>query len=313
MIGLTQYFTSLKSFRENYQGSLLFVVSERNKSIVKEVINPNDEIIIVEGEPCVANLTLTSKAHQCDGVLGLGGGSVIDWAKYIYVQQNKILLSASKNGTLQMNRTPRQGDLIAIPTLLGSGAEWSSSCPIIQNNQKVYLSHPNLIPRVVSVKDMCLENYSGSQFKNQIADIFSHLFESLFSRRISQFEHSLVLNFLKTMKKTIQRNEEFDFPSLYLLNHQASLAQDKFLVGPAHALAHTYYNHMGHANSVALAMHIVYSREEYSEILNSIGFNTDFFRIYWLDYFEIDTSYVIEKIDWATVKQDICMTFSKLR
>jgi len=313
MIALTQQYADLKRFREHYQGSLLFVVSHRNESKVREVLNPEDEIILVEGEPRISDFTITPKGFLCDGVLGIGGGSVIDWAKYIYVLQNKITLTTSKNGTIQMNRKPRQNNLFVIPTLLGSGAEWSSSCPIIDGNRKVYLSHSHLVPKVLGVKNICLENYNRHPFKNQIADIFSHLFESLFSRRISEFDHRLILSYLETMKIKIQRKEQFDYPVLYSLNYQAGVAQDKFLVGPAHALAHTYYSHLGHAKSVALTMYIIYTQEKYAPILNSVGFNTDFFRISWLDYFEINTSNIINDIDWSEVNRDICMTFSKLR
>lgn len=313
MIGITKFFPSLKSFRDSYQDSMLFVISARNEAKVKQIVKKNDEVIVVHGEPKVANLPLTPKAYECDLVVGIGGGSVIDWAKYTYVQQNKIQLTTGRNQVLQMNRKPRLGGLIVIPTLLGSGAEWSSSCPIVHGGHKMYLSDPNLTPLTVNVANMCQQNYNERQFKNQIADIFSHLFESLFSRRIHNFDYELLSGLLQEMKRKIKLREKFDFTNLYMLNHYASLAQDKYLVGPAHALAHTHYYHLGHANAVALSMYIVYSKEEYSEILKSIGFSNDFFMTFWLDYFEIDTSDITEIPNWDMVKKDLCMTFSKLR
>ena len=313
MIGIAAQFNDLADFRRSFKGSILFVTSKRNSLLVEKVLDVRDRVMLVSGEPSICDIDLDENAHLCDIVVALGGGAVIDWAKYVYVKQQKIHLTVDRNGIVRLNRTPRLGGLYAIPTLLGSGAEWSSSCPLKSEGRKVYLAHQNLIPKALNIPTLCVQNYSSDSFKCQTADIFAHLFESLFSRKISRVNRDFCNDIVLKMKRVIELDSSFSFNDLYLYNFFAGKAQDSFLVGPAHALAHTHLSHLNHARAVAIAMHIIYRRTEYLEVLKDIGFSTDFFDSIWLDYYRVLPEELNFNIDWTILKGDVCMIYSKLK
>lgn len=91
------------------------------------------------------------KAHACDGVVGLGGGSSIDLAK-------GVALAATHEGPLKSYAvieggvariTAAMASVIAIPTTAGTGSEVGRGAVIImEDGRKLTMISPHMIPKV---------------------------------------------------------------------------------------------------------------------------------------------------------------------
>src|SRR6185503_11476506 len=91
------------------------------------------------------------KQHQCDGVIGLGGGSSIDLAK-------AVALAATHDGPLKSYAvieggvariTAAMAPIIAIPTTAGTGSEVGRGAVIImEDGRKLTMISPHMIPKV---------------------------------------------------------------------------------------------------------------------------------------------------------------------
>src|SRR6185503_4191089 len=102
-------------------------------------------------EASVIEATQLYKQHQCDGVIGLGGGSSIDLAK-------AVALAATHDGPLKSYAvieggipkiTAAMAPIIAIPTTAGTGSEVGRGAVIImEDGRKLTMISPHMIPKV---------------------------------------------------------------------------------------------------------------------------------------------------------------------
>lgn len=81
----------------------------------------------------------------CDGLISVGGGSAMDTAKAV-----KALLLAGNMEDVRVNHLP-EGDVphIAIPGTAGTGAEATPIAVVYENNEKLSLDHPVLLPEAI--------------------------------------------------------------------------------------------------------------------------------------------------------------------
>ena len=102
-------------------------------------------------EASVVEATQLYKQHNCDGVIGLGGGSSIDLAK-------AVALAATHDGPLKSYAvieggvgriTAAMAPVIAIPTTAGTGSEVGRGAVIIMaDGRKLTMISPHMIPKV---------------------------------------------------------------------------------------------------------------------------------------------------------------------
>ncbi|WP_119302400.1 iron-containing alcohol dehydrogenase [Dongia deserti] len=102
-------------------------------------------------EASVLDATQLYKAHACDGVIALGGGSSIDLAK-------GVALAATHEGPLKgyavieggiPKITAAMAPIIAIPTTAGTGSEVGRGAVIImEDGRKLTMISPHMIPKV---------------------------------------------------------------------------------------------------------------------------------------------------------------------
>lgn len=90
------------------------------------------------------------RSHECDGVIGLGGGSSMDLGK-------AVALLAGSGGSLDRydpltggaRRIDRVAPVVAIPTTSGTGSEVSVGFVIVMNDgRKLTFASPKMIPSV---------------------------------------------------------------------------------------------------------------------------------------------------------------------
>ena len=95
------------------------------------------------------------RAHGCDGLISVGGGSAMDTAKAV-----KAILLAKDMEAVQASRLPDGVRLphIAIPGTAGTGAEATPIAVVYVNNEKLSLDHPALLPEAVILDGSLLES-----------------------------------------------------------------------------------------------------------------------------------------------------------
>lgn len=123
--------------------------------------------------------------EQCDVVIALGGGSVIDGSKY-------IAATAFSGGqcwdyVVLGTRVPREYTgafpIISIPTVSAAGSETNAG-GVIQNaetNEKSFSRSPYRIPKVAIMDPEILASLPLNLTKDSCIDIFSHLIEHYLS------------------------------------------------------------------------------------------------------------------------------------
>ena len=89
----------------------------------------------------------------CDGLISVGGGSAMDTAKAV-----KALLVAGNMEDVRVSRLP-EGKLphIAIPGTAGTGAEATPIAVVYENNEKLSLDHPSLLPEAIVLDGSLLD------------------------------------------------------------------------------------------------------------------------------------------------------------
>ena len=121
------------------------------------IANLKDGVPVYDGtqsnptEASVVEATQLYKQHQCDGVIGLGGGSSIDLGK-------AVALAATHDGPLKSYAvieggiariTAAMAPIIAIPTTAGTGSEVGRGAVIImEDGRKLTMISPHMIPKV---------------------------------------------------------------------------------------------------------------------------------------------------------------------
>ena len=90
------------------------------------------------------------RAHDCDGVIAVGGGSSIDLAKAVALAATHegplLTYAAVEGGTARI--TPKVAPVIAIPTTAGTGSEVGRGAIIIlDDGRKLGLLSPHLVPK----------------------------------------------------------------------------------------------------------------------------------------------------------------------
>lgn len=181
--------------------------------------------------------------EDCDGLIALGGGSVIDAAK-------GIGLLVTHGGDLQnfagigKTREPLP-PLIAIPTTAGSGADISQYCVITDTSsrQKMVLADKNLIPDISLVDPEILRTLSPDQATASGADVLAHAIEAYCSLGANELTDSLALEALELANEHLERfaNDPTDPDAGRAMAHaclKAAMAFSNAGLGLAHALAH---------------------------------------------------------------------------
>jgi len=145
-------------------GRRVFLVTgsrvERAEGLVKQLKRASLEVVIAQtvGEPTtdsVQGLTAQARSEQCEVVIGLGGGSVIDAAKAVsglLTNEGDLFDYLEIIGKALPLKNPA-APYIAIPTTAGTGAEVTRNAVLgsKEHRVKVSLRSPLMLPRLAIV------------------------------------------------------------------------------------------------------------------------------------------------------------------
>jgi alcohol dehydrogenase class IV len=144
----------------------------------------------VEGEPSVADVEAGARLAReanCDLVIGIGGGSVLDSAKAI------AGLAANTGGALEYLEAVGAGKsleraalpIVAVPTTAGTGSEVTRNAVVAAPEQraKASIRHSSLLPRLALVDSTLTHDLPPSITASSGLDALTQLIEAYVSRR----------------------------------------------------------------------------------------------------------------------------------
>lgn len=202
---------------------------------------------ISKGEPTIDELqraTNQLQEMQCDGVVAIGGGSVIDLAKAVAVKGVYPNLEIGEIPTVkELHRLP----LIAIPTTAGTGSEVTKITVLTDTKLHIKLnpSHPNLIPDVVILDAYLTRNVPASITVYTALDALAHAIEAFVSTRANQISDY----FAKEAIKLITNNIQVAYENPQNIQIREQLLLGSFYAGMAFSNAST---NLAHATGRAL-------------------------------------------------------------
>lgn len=219
-------------------------------------------------------------AAQCDSVLAIGGGSVLDAAKVT------AMLAANADLPIDELANPpsklkKRLPLIAIPTTAGTGSE-ATNIAVITNeltHQKQLLVHPQLIPDLAII-DACLTLGVPSEITAVTGiDALTHAIETYVARRSTPLTRGFAYRAITMIGEALPHavGQGGDIPareSMMLASYMAGMAFSNGGLGLCHAMAHQiggkYNIPHGMCNAIMLPAVMRFNRlvckQEFAEI-----------------------------------------------
>jgi alcohol dehydrogenase class IV len=185
------------------------------------------------------------KASRCDGLIALGGGSVIDLAKAVALlatHPGPLAQYAAVNGGGE-RITANAAPLIAIPTTSGSGSEVGRATLIVLNDgHKRALVSPHLLPKLAICDPDLTRTLPASIAAGCGMDAIAHCVEALLSPRFNPPADAIALDGLVRGIAAIERvvhdpADEDARAALMMSSLEGGLAFQKGL-GAVHAMSH---------------------------------------------------------------------------
>ena len=114
--------------------------------------------------------------HQCDLIIAVGGGSVIDIAKLVnfFNKKSKPFTCLFKSFLNKEDKHP----FVAIPTTAGAGSEATHFAVVYANKLKYSIADNNLLPEMVLIDDSFLKSQPKYQMTVSGLDAFCQGIES---------------------------------------------------------------------------------------------------------------------------------------
>ena len=230
------------------------------------------------------------KQADCDGLIGLGGGSALDAAKVVQVIAahggivNDYDISTGGNQNIKGPLVP----MIAIPTTAGTGSE-VGSCSVItsvEQGRKFLVCSPLLIPSIALLDPELTTGLPAALTAGTGMDAFTHCIEALTVKDFHPMCDAIALRgiefvakYLKTAVKNPGDIEARGYMQLAAMMGAVAFQKD---LGAAHSLSHSLSAvcHVPHglANAICIVPVMKFNKEtclkEYAKVAACFGINT---------------------------------------
>lgn len=240
----------------------LFVKS-LNENEIKYIefndVEPNPEVHKAE------EILKLCQTENVDCILAVGGGSVLDMAKYVcnnfYYQGDITDLMYEKFKPINTLK------LVTCITLIGSGSEMSNSCVMSDKKKKIKQGFRSITnyPYLSYLNPYLTKTCSKYQLAVGVADMFCHTLERYFSLSDNNVSDDISLAVLKQIVEVskVVINDDFDVRSrkkMMLLGSLAHCGITSFLENynmPIHKVEHILtgkYDNLTHGEGIAIIM-----------------------------------------------------------
>ena len=218
-------------------------------------------------------------ANKCDGLVAIGGGSVIDCAKGIGIIANNSGNIVDYEGvdTIKSACPP----LVSIPTTSGASADVSQFAIIADSSRKVKMAIVSkaLVPDVSLIDPQTTTSMDSELTANTGMDALTHSMEALVSNASSSITTLHALESIRLIQKSLKaaydNGKDIEARSGMMLGSlHAGLAFSNASLGAVHAMAHAlggfYDLPHGLCNAILLPHVIEYNfsaaNDEYQQI-----------------------------------------------
>jgi alcohol dehydrogenase class IV len=219
----------------------------------------------VEVNPKITTIEKGLKIYleeECDSIIALGGGSVMDCAKAIAARSSNPSQSVrDMHGLLKIrHKLPL---LVAIPTTAGTGSEATLAAVVTdeEHQEKYSINDPKLIPEYAILDFTLLEKLPNHLVATTGMDALTHAVEAYIGKANTSKTRKYALSATKLIFENINKaasdGDNISYRSnMQVAAYQAGVAFTRAYVGTVHALAHglgAFYNvPHGYANAVIL-------------------------------------------------------------
>lgn len=230
------------------------------------------------------------RTKDCDGVIGLGGGSALDAAKVIPVRlTNKGSLTdydVQTGGNAQI-KGPLPA-MIAVPTTAGTGSE-VGRCSVItdpQANRKFLVCHPEMMPRRAILDPELTIGLPAHLTAATGMDAFTHNLEAFTVDMFHPMCDAIALKGIEYaaqyLERAVKNPRDIEARGYMMIAAMMGAVAFQKDLGAAHSMAHplsTLCNvHHGLANAICLVPVMKFNRDivasKYAEVARCFGINT---------------------------------------
>ena len=204
------------------------------------------------------------QSKNCDGIIAVGGGSVIDSAKAL-----NMLISSNKNelddlagaNNLEHDTLP----FIVIPTTAGTGSEVTTVAVIFdeKQNRKVALADEKILPDAAIIDPVMTMTMPKKLTASSGIDALSHAIEayiSIATNPISRvFATTSISLILDNLMDSIQKQDKTHRFNMALASTLAGIAFSNAMVGINHSLAHATGSVLHIPHGIAVGVYLVES------------------------------------------------------
>ncbi|GAA3962297.1 iron-containing alcohol dehydrogenase [Gordonia caeni] len=222
--------------------------------------------------------------HRADGLVALGGGSVIDTAKGVAV------LAANGGHILEYEGIDKAVQslppLVAVPSTAGSGADVSQFCIIndTERRTKVTIVGRTLVPNVAVIDPVLVTTAPSAVIAQAGMDALTHCVEAFVSLARGRLTDALAVESLTGVWTNLERlvhdpADEQAGTEMSLAALRAGMAFTNAILGATHAMSHPVGGYCdaphGTVNSVLLPHVIRYNAqvcaEDFAELAAAVG------------------------------------------
>lgn len=224
------------------------------------------------------------KADKCDGIIALGGGSVIDTAKTMSVSTENDGIVKQFMGT---DTVPKPGvGVIALPTTSGTGSEATKVVVIADSGSKLKMSGRSkaYVPRVAILDYKLTMSMPKPLTAATGIDALTHAIEAYVSKQANSFTDVLSLSAARLIWGSIRQvwhdgSDEDARHNMLMGSFQAGIAFSNSSVGLVHSMSEPLGAcfHVPHGLSNAMLLpavtkfSIIGASSRYSEIARYIN------------------------------------------
>lgn len=211
------------------------------------------------------------KAHSCDALIAIGGGSAMDCAKAVGARVVYPKRTVNQlGGKLKVWR--RLPTLIAIPTTAGTGSETTLAAMITDSathHKYAIMSFP-LIPKYAVLDAALTDSLPPHLTASTGVDALTHAVEAYIGRSTTKETRRLALEATKLVFENVEKayadgHDHEARENMLHAAYKAGIAFSKSYVGYIHAVAHSLGGKYGTPHGLANAVLMPYVLEAYGK------------------------------------------------
>jgi alcohol dehydrogenase class IV len=222
--------TYLKEIKQQYN-HIFIIASKSLNEHLREEINAflGDSLELfrqgdLSGEPTEENINflLSQKTENTDCIIGIGGGSYLDAAKVLAIQEDKLSNFDDESSKVL--------PIVAIPTTAGTGSETSRGSVIKCNGIKKGIRSNKFLPKVAIIDPRLCESlplnltlYTGFDALTHAVETFMSKKSNTFTRLLSEKSVKLLFTYLPLAKKEFTEFGKISLKTREKLSYAAML------------------------------------------------------------------------------------------